>query len=189
LPIERPSEEELKALLVSEDLPPSEPRRNQNISGSIRHQCYVEKFYNAAESLLPSEIAEEIRGIDFCTISVASREQTNSQIRAKLYALGWSTEGRRDDRSRADFRKNDTELEVQLRQKTNVLHDIIKFQKAFNNERLSYAIMILFDTSVPIWGENGQDASIQSLDGLISEFVPNEINLKIPLWAIGLLPH
>jgi len=69
----------------------------------------------------------------------------------------------------------------------DLLHDVLKLQKAHHDSKLSRGIMITYDASVGNFKKGGQNANIVELDKMIEEF-QEVIRFTIPLWAIGLKP-
>jgi hypothetical protein len=94
------------------------------------------------------------------------------------------------NQGRLDFTRDKIGVEVQLRQGTNLLYDLLKFELDYRDKLLVAWVIVTYDwRRVPIVGSDGQDASIQKLDDFVETFVASAIiSLTIPLWVIGLRP-
>lgn len=159
-------------------------REKWRIDGLIEHKCYVEKFYNNANHLIPPDIRDEVLSIDFCKIPVGEPKESNKVLDKFFRKKGWNRSPGISD-FRFDWGKDHVALEQQFRTSRDFVLDILKFQLAHKRKTFLYGIVITYDESIEIKGRN--DAYIQKLDKRLKEF-EGIINFKVPLWAIGLKP-
>jgi hypothetical protein len=105
-----------------------------------------------------------------------------------LCARGWSRQTRvgRGRKFRIDFKKASTGIEVEFRQGTNLIHDLLKLASRAGS--ISSGIIITYDRSVAIVGQHSMGACLQDFDELMTEF-HGIIAFQLPLWVIGLLEN
>jgi len=172
-----------------DEIPSGMGREYWDVSDFIENECYEEKYYNGAERLIPAEIRDEIKSIDFSKIRKDNRTNSNADIRSILLPKNWKKgqDVGEFKGSELDFFKNKVGMEVQFRQATNLIHDVLKLQKGYSKGKLVAGIIITFDEKVGIYNQAGQDSSFQNLDRWIREF-RDVITFEIPLWSIGIKP-
>jgi len=149
---------------------------------------YVSKLYNGREHPLPSNIVKDIDSLDYEKLTASSRTEDNKILSSQLTSLGWKKGFRVGTWKdiRVDFVKGKVGLEVQFRQDTNLLYNLLSLQVAYQRKRIGYGVIVTYDArTVSIVGENSMNASFQELDRTISEF-EGAINFTIPLWSVGI---
>src|SRR6266446_33073 len=90
---------------------------------------YSEIFYNGGDICIRPAIRSEISDLIKSGISCDTRSNSNSDLKRKFRERGWQAEAR-IGHGRIDFRKEDVGLEVELRQKTNLIYDLLKLELA-----------------------------------------------------------
>ncbi len=148
----------------------------------------IGNFYNDARTLIPLNLRNEIVQVCSSGIRVDNRSNTNADLSTKLKLLGWRGETRHAHAiGRLDFIKDSIGIEVQLRQGTNLIYDLLKLELDYRDRILLAGVIITYDQSVPAVGKHGQDASVQKLDNIWVDFVDSGVmNLKVPIWGLGL---
>ena len=154
----------------------------------ITKKGYVQSFYNDAEVVIPTRVRKEIDQICSSGIRVDNRTNSNSDLSALFKRYKWRSEVEHArDLGHMDFKKDNIGVEVQLRQGTNLLYDVLKFELDYQDKLLTGGVIITYDQKVSIVGKSGQDASIQKLSDFVTVFVDSAvINFRVPLWVIGL---
>lgn len=148
---------------------------------------YSEAFYNDAESILDSGIRAEIHTIMNGGISCLDRRITNSELKSKLNELGWRGEFPIGGGKKIDFKKGEVGMEVEFRQDTNLLHDLLKLELASRRGLIKTGILVTYDRDVAIVGQHGMYASFQVFRQMMTEF-EGIVVFRLPLWVIGLPP-
>ena len=87
---------------------------------------------------------------------------------------------------RLDFVKGNVGLEVQFRQDTNLLYNLLSLQVAYQRKRIGIGVIITYDArTVSIVGHSSMGACFQELDRTIAEF-ESAIIFTVPLWSVGI---
>ena len=138
---------------------------------------YIESLYNGAETTIPVAIRHDIGQICSAAIRVDNRKNTNADLSESFQRSGWQSQvTHAGNQGRMDFMRDRVGVEVQLRQGTNVLYNLLKFELDFRDKMLKAGVIITYDwRSVPIVGTDGQDASIQKLSDFMVAFVETAI--------------
>ncbi len=164
------------------------PLRDWTVKGEKETTAYVSKLYNGREHPLPGAITKDIGSLDFEKLTVASRKEDNKVLSDHLVSLGWKKEFRVGNWKdiRLDFVKGDVGLEVQFRQDTNLLYNLLSLQVAFQRKRIGFGVIITYDArTVSIVGQSSMGASFQELDRTIAEF-ESAIIFTVPLLSVGI---
>lgn len=185
-PLLRPVDEQTRRLL----------EKGRGVAWDVKdireHDHYVEKFYNGAVTKCEAA-RKDICSIDFAGVRCDNNGNTNEDLERKLKKLRWTTNFSvgKVKHFKIDFYRDGVGLEVQLRQDTDLLKDLLKLELGYHLKNgLSCGVIITYDKSVIDKRgkkKSGMYASIQELDKLMYEF-KDVISVTVPLWAIGIKP-
>ena len=181
---------------VGDHLDSIDAPRDWKVEGEVTHPAYVSKVYNGLTSTFPADTLKDIDSVINDKLTVADRREDNNILSSQLTALDWKREFRKGTHKdiRLDFVKNRIGMEVQFRQDTNLLYNLLSLELAYQHDIINRGIMVTYNArTAEIVGENAMNASFQALDRIISEF-KSVINFKIPLLSVEIrwrthLPH